>query len=494
MISTLLLAAVAAGAAPPRPAAPEAARPFPSVRYPSPADDPELDERLEAAGDDVEKLWNLVLWCEDTDREESAAKVLRAIVRIHPDHRAARLRLGHLYYDGRWFASERQLESYKQEELDREAEARGLVKHRGEWVHPGDVPMLEKGLVKGPDGRWITSDDARRVEHGWVRQDLVWVAPDELDRIDEGLWKCGEEWLPLAEANVWHRTPDRCWVVPAGPFTVWTTCDRALLDELVPALEEARAELVRVWGATPPHPLPVLVLREWAELKGLETQGLAGFGPASGLRQAELLRASFLESWHDAGTKTWLGMGATFWDAGAERGGAFGPHDLRLALGLSFADAVDPSRRAVARLEENGPHASFVEDFYEEKRAPDWFRWGSACYVARFYRDGSVGAGGDPWWVREWSLGDLSERGGASSLQHLFRFEMGRKDVDGWRLVLTAGLVVAFVVDGDCAPVAALHAELREALAKGADPGKIFERLRRELQAHEPELRAFAGR
>ena len=37
------------------------------------------------------------------------------------------------------------------------------------------------------------------------------------------------------------------------------------------------------------------------------------------------------------------------------------------------------------------------------------------------------------------------------------------------------------------------HEALKRALAKGEDTGKIFERLRKEIEAHEAELRAFAG-
>jgi hypothetical protein len=43
---------------------------------------------------------------------------------------------------------------------------------------------------------------------------------------------------------------------------------------------------------------------------------------------------------------------------------------------------------------------------------------------------------------------------------------------DSLKLMIESGLLVAFAVDGGCAPVTQAHAELRRVLAEGASPTK----------------------
>ena len=58
---------------------------------------------------------------------------------------------------------------------------------------------------------------------------------------------------------------------------------------------------------------------------------------------------------------------------------------------------------------------------------------------------------------------------------------------------MEAGLLVAFLVDGDCAPVSAEHAAFKKALAAGRVEGQRVTALTEVLRAHWTELRAFAG-
>ena len=61
------------------------------------------------------------------------------------------------------------------------------------------------------------------------------------------------------------------------------------------------------------------------------------------------------------------------------------------------------------------------------------------------------------------------------------------------KLLIESGLVVAFMVDGNCAPVMAEHANLKKALVSGRLHPNHVKALTEALLAHEAELKAFAG-
>ena len=452
------------------------------------AGDREFDRRLEAAGDDVHELWELVLWCEDTDREKQARTVLRQIVRAHPNHSRARQRLGHVQHEGEWFESERDLERHLEELEEERAREQGFVRYRGQWVHPEHVPLLRKGLVRGPLGRWLTKEEQRNLAEGWVLQDLVWIPPDEVANVGQGLWKCGEKWLSLEEADLYHTRLERPWIVPTETLTLRTSCPRATAEKAIVQMEAAYEEMVRLWGKAPARPLRVLL----GQSSDQTTTFVGGQyrAPYDGRELLGTLRATFAEGFRD--DERWLGAGTSFWDGSSEGHARYGVHDSRMALGLAFSDALDPSPDAVARLERKGWSEDFPAEYWEEKQAPPWWFWGTACYAARYYGD-RTRAGGDPWWARAWSIENLRLAGGLPSLDPVWEFEIGRGNLDGPRIVNAAGLVVAFVADGECDPVRELHREIVEHVRGGKDPGKIFDQLRKTIDEHEDDLRTFAG-
>ncbi|MEE8468850.1 MAG: hypothetical protein V3T22_10355, partial [Planctomycetota bacterium] len=455
--------------------------------------DEEFDRRMEAAGKDVQKLWDVLIWCEDTERPSDARKVLRAIVRESPNHRRARERLAHVRYEGEWFTSPKRLEAHLQKEREREAKEQGLVRYKDEWISPADLVYLKRGLVRGPLGRWITTREARRLEQGWARQDLVWVPPAERDQMEAGLWKCGESWLPLKAANRWHARYQRPWVIPTETLTVWSTAERAVALRAIEVMERAYHDMRRIYGRAPTQPLPVLIMANSEQLSDFSEAGTQAGRSRDGRRLYRALRAVYLESWIEEDPFAWRGAGACFWDGEKKNGDQFGVHDARLALGLSFSHAMDPSPKAVAKIEKKGMSVRFVDEFYSEKRLPAWFRWGAACYASRYYQ-ATVGSGGDPWWPRNWSVENLQAGGGIPFLRAIFDFTPAGDDRGTSRLLNATGLLVAFVVDGDCAPVEAVHAEFVDALGKGADTTEILARLRKEIESHEEELNAFARR
>jgi hypothetical protein len=209
--------------------------------------------------------------------------------------------------------------------------------------------------------------------------------------------------------------------------------------------------------------------------------------------------AFFAESWFplEDGKREFRGVGVCTWDPLVPYGDLYGVHSARLAIGLAYVDALDPSPKAVRQGLAKGPGGDFYAAYQAEKVLPAWLRYGGAVYAERYFHDDTVEEGaedGDPWWARAWSLGNPQERGGLRPLADVFAFALDPDDrADGLKLYIESGLLVAFLVDGGCAPASEALAAFRAALAGGRVKPSHWRALEEALVAHERELRAFAG-
>ncbi|TDJ74335.1 MAG: hypothetical protein E2O39_05070 [Planctomycetota bacterium] len=464
--------------------------------------DEAYEERLARAGEDPEKLWELVIWCESTERDKEARTVLRRLVKLEPGHRRAHEKLGHVEHEDRWFPTRKKLESYLAKEKVRRAEAAGLVKFKGEWVQPEELPYLKRGLVRDDLGLWITKREYRWLSQGYVRQDLRWIPPAEIPQIAAGLWKCGDDWLPLDEANRFHADVDHMWRIPGRNLIVRTTCDRGIALRAIREMEGACDDLARIYGREPTNSIEVTVLRS-AKQYDRFAAGRAGTSvpqtDITGL--AARHHAFFTEGWVDVEADKYEGMGASFWDDSTEIKTRYGVCSVRHAVGLSFVEALDPSPKAIERALKIASHArgkgplldaAWVAVFLAEKRIPRWFRYGAASYVERYYHDNSVG-GGDPWWTRKWSTENITSSRGLDTLDTIFEFELDDAGRESKHLLNEVGLVVAFVLDGDCKPVQERHEILMETIRKGEDPRSAFQALEEAIAKADDDLLEFAG-
>ncbi len=463
-----------------------------------PAPDPDYQRRLAEAGGAVEDLWALYEWCRSNDREEKAAAVLRRLLQTDPEHAAAREALGHRRFLDRWFTSDATLERFRRRQDEKAALARGHVKHKGIWMHPDERRLVNKGRVKDHEtGQWLTVAERRRLAEGWVRQDLEWIPPEDAGRVDEGRWLVDGEWLDLAQANLRHARIDSMWRIPGPDVLLYSAADREVSLRAMAEMGRAIEDLNRVFGAEPMLPLPVAVLRDEEQYDQFAFGDPDGRRPATHTGRLQLIHSAFFsESWFPLvdGKREYRGMGACYWDALAPNGDLYGVHAARLAVGLSYVDALDPSPKAVRKAVSGGMEPDYYAAFREEKVLPAWLRYGGPVYAERYFHDERVAAGQDPWWPRKWSLDNLERLGGLRPLREVFE---GRLDPDdregGMRLLLEAGLVVAFVVDGECAPVVEAHTKLKRALASGKVGAGHVGGLTKALLEHEAELRTFAG-
>jgi hypothetical protein len=455
----------------------------------------EYEKRRKEAGDDIAKLWSLYDWCDAYGMQREAKQCLRAIVRLDEGNRKAHELLGDVYFDGKWFTSAKKLEEYKRQKTEAEAKKTGKVLFKDQWVDPADVPYLEKGLVKAADGRWVDPVELQRTQEGWVRQDLTWIPPDEIPQIEKGLWKCGEAWLPLEEANRYHAELGQWWSVPGEHFIAYSTGTRELTEKSLLEAERAFKDLVRIFGRAPGRKVPLLVLNSreqysrFAQAEEGAPVELQGFSSLHGAFLAEIWREPI-----DAGSAS---AGVAYWDASNAAGNSFGPTFVRHAAGLSFAEELDPSPKSLQSLRSGGGGGVTANGFWSEKLLPAWFRYGAAAYVERYLFDTTPG--NEPMGLRNWSIANIANKGGLDPVTRIFAFELSLDDLTGSsKLINEAGLLVAFILDGKCAPVIEKHQAFKAAFnsSSGKDPKEIAKAARaleEEIKKREGELRKFAG-
>jgi hypothetical protein len=460
--------------------------------------DAEFRSAFAAAGKQVDKLWELAQWCKSTQRDAAAELVLRRLIRIAPDHENARAVLGHQFEKGQWFSTQAALERFKQSQDPELAAAKGLIEFKSLWINTQERPLAGKGWVKEQEtGWWITPADRKRLTEGWARQDLEWISPQETPQLDQGLWRVDGEWVELSSANERHARIDSMWRIPSADVWLYSTADRKTCIKALGHMSRAMDDLRKVFGAEPMLPLRVAMLRDEGQYDRF------AFGDPDGRRRAThagrlqaVHSAFFAESWYPRieGKPEFLGMGVCFWDALVPNGDLFGAHSARLAVGLSYGEALDPSPKAVRDAQGSGPQPSYYAAYQAEKVMPAWLRWGGAVYAERFFNDDTVAADGNAWWARDWSLDNLKRGGGVRPLSEILAFQLDPEDRKGaQKLLIEAGLVVAFIVDGNCAAVNAAHAEFKSALASGKLHPNDVKDLTEAVVAHEAELRAFAG-
>lgn len=454
---------------------------------------------LQEAGHDVDALRGALQASPPDVRERWGAIALRRIVRLAPEDQAAREALGHVRGDTQWFTSQAALERSQARQDPARAEERGLIQHKDVWLHRELRPLASRGWEQDREtGQWLTIADKKRLASGWARQDLEWIEPEQAHRRDAGEWRIDGEWLSLEEADRRHARLDAMWCLPSAEIELHSSVDRTTSLRAQSEMIQALSDLERVYGAEPPLPLRVALVHDEEQYDRL------AFGAPDGRRlpahvgRLHVIHSSFFaESWFERvdGKLEFRGMGVGLWDRHVPHGDLYGRHSARLACGLSYAEALDPSPKAVRRaLGEGQSSPKYYAAYQSEKALPSWLRYGGAVYAERYFEDPAVAADGDPWWTRAWSLENLQGRGGLRPLSEVLAFPLDPDERDdGFKLLLEAGLVVAFVLDGGVVEVEEAHAAFRTAMAAGRSPVRSVKQLEQALLGHEAELRTFAG-
>jgi hypothetical protein len=263
-------------------------------------------------------------------------------------------------------------------------------------------------------------------------------------------------------------------------------------------LDSALEDLDRVYGVKPLLPFNVCILRTIDQYNAFAAGDEEEEKPATEMLGISSGYHAYLGDVMFDENEDSINMGVSYWDASTELGNKFGVHFVRHALGQSYAEALDPSTEALNNLRKaKNSGRDYEKKFYAEKRIPMWFRYGAATYAERYYIDKTVGIGGKPKWTKEWSVQNLIKDGGLRPLKQVFECKVKPSDpVDTRKLLNETGLVVGFIMDGECAPVIEKHKALQAAFKNMKDRKPIDEAakaLEAEVIKHEAELRKYGG-
>lgn len=473
-------------------------------------DDAALDARIAAAGQDVAKLLELAAAAAKSGGGRDAARVWKRVLEIAPDNETARKGLNHQFHDGRWFESHSALAKYKRDE-EAQMKGKGLARWKDGWVPAGDVPFLQMAWSKDAKGVWVNPLDAERdaeaarweaAGYQFRADDNSWVAPEDLENWQGLKWKCGVEWLGMAEANTFHSRVERPWVLAGEHFLVASTCNWEIADLARRNADSVQPELMRLFGTAPARKPRVFVLQSLGQYNTeAGNQGTLWESEAF----SSLYGAYFADCCFDLTAKPpqHQPCGVSFWSQDEPDLAVWGPYWVRWAAAQSFVDAIDPSWPAAAAwiaAQGKDDIENFKAPFWGQKKIPRWIRWGAASYVERFMKDPAAAEGADPWAPRKWALEELRKSGGLKKLDEIFAFDVDPANIDdAARLYQSAGLLIAFLLDGatkdEDKDVVAKHRKFQDALKSGtrADVAAACAEIQKALVERESAIKKFAG-
>jgi len=475
-------------------------------------EDAEVEAQIAAAGKDTAKLMELAASLKTAGKDDAAKKALKKVIEVDPNHEAARKELRHHNYDGKWFESYAELSKYRREETAKMKE-KGLVKWKDQWVPEADKPFLDMGWEKTDTGwanpveiaREKTLAERRAAGYEFRADDSTWIAPAEMDKWRQLLWKCGEEWLDMAKADEFHAQIGRWWELDGAHFVTFATTDWMGANDARAIAEQTYPDLKRLFGLDPVKKPAFVVLNSLDQYNKfsagdqelqLPPSEIEGF---SSLHHAYFADALFVPVPEmPTAPPQFMGSGVAFWDRKGQLAG-WGPFAVRYAAAQSFVEAIDPSWNAVAEMIASATSGAQPNPgaFWTEKRIPRWLRYGAASYVERFMKM-PADEGGNPWATREWSMADLKSKGGMRKIEDVFAFALDLNDLEGSsRLYHEAGLVVSFLLDGADGDkkLKTTHDAFKAALkASPFDRKKLDEAvkdLQDELAKNEKDIRKF---
>ncbi len=471
--------------------------------------DEEVDEKIAALGDDVEKLLALAGQLKTDGDRDGARSAFRRVIEIDDMNKVARKGLRHHFYEGKWFESYAKLSKFRRAEAKERLEKYGEVRYNDEWVSQADVPFLRMGWEK-VDEEWSNPRVTKKAnliaewkEAGLTlrKDDMTWLTEDEItEKCSQQpfQWKCGEEWLTQEEADKFHSELGQWWQLGGNYFELYTTCKwnegniaRWHADLLYP-------ELVKIFGKTPERPPVFVVLNSLAQYNDFaagnqeaQRQQTEGEGFSS-------LHHSFFADLFFDGSEApplYIGAGVGYWDT--ENGAAWGPHSLRHAVAQSYCDSIDRSWNTISEMLDQsggGGGQGAFDQFWKEKQIPRWLRYGAASYVERYADDRTVGFKTEPTTTfQDWSKEEL-KKVGMRPIEEIIEFGLTLDEIDGSsRMIHEAGAVLMYIMTANDKDVKNAHAAFKNALKKDVDTAEAVANLHKVLIEKEPNIRSWLG-
>lgn len=114
----------------------------------------EYEVRAQETDDSIDAQWELAEWCRTKGLTQERRTHLERIIELDANHERAHRGLGHVYEQGRWTT---------QDEI---MTARGYVKHKGRWVLPQELALMQQEQRETEaEKAWFKKI---KMWHGWL--------------------------------------------------------------------------------------------------------------------------------------------------------------------------------------------------------------------------------------------------------------------------------------------------------------------------------------
>jgi hypothetical protein len=408
----------------------------------------ELTARLaKADANDASALFDVYLYAKEQKLSAKGKEILKQIVKLDPDHEAARKEMGHVKYNDKWMPEAEAKKLAKSDE-ERAMKDKGLVRYKDKWVTPEEkeaAEHAEKGEIL-VDGKWVSKKDVEKAEaEAKLRKEIA-------EHKAKGEYYVNGQWLPKAEADKHYANLDTPYVAE-GEFTAVATNKGVDYGEkIIVDVDAAYRDCVAFFGTA-----PQVGLRKPTVYVAATLEDMNELANRLNVDEKSSTYYSWCSPWiqdHPLGVEI---LGATYYYRNKDNKDMTG-FFARHALAEQFVE------RMVGRDATDVP--------------PSWFVDGFACFIERW---------NSPAYF-DWSRGALRQMGALPSLKVFF----GSYNVSDQNIMI-GGLVVSFVRSEKAPPeVKAAWDEVLNALKTKGKIGKSFKKLEKAAIAAEDAFLEYA--
>ncbi len=245
--------------------------------------------RGKVAAGDTEGLYRVGRWADGVGLRREASRIFKDVLKLDEDHKGARAALGYVRHGGDW-VKESDLDKIRAKEELARYKALGWVKYKGDWMPKEQADLMKAGMVRFEDPgtgvmRWLTKEEAKKAEKGWVRWvDGRYYSPEDTQKLAEGLFPIPErkkgrrpkkgkaekiKWVSEQEADMFHSVLDPmedAWTFREERWVLYTSLPwEKALEARDAAIEADREIFLRMGEWAPAVPVPLMAFRNREE-------------------------------------------------------------------------------------------------------------------------------------------------------------------------------------------------------------------------------------
>jgi hypothetical protein len=394
------------------------------------------------------QLFDLYLYAKEQKLAAKAKELLKEIVKLEPDHEAARKELGHVKHEGKWMPEAEAKKLAKSDE-EKQMKEKGLVRYKDKWVTPEEKESLEH-TAKGEvlvDGKWVSQKDLDRA------QAEAKLREEAKEHKAKGEYYVNGQWMPKAEAEKHYSDINTPYRTDGDHVALYTNKGIDLGERVLVETESAYRDCAAFFGTEltlSGARMPIFVT---ATLDDMNTMA-----NAMGVDEKSSVYHAWCSPWLPANPQGFDIVSTTMYYR--DKAGK----DVLTDIFARHALAEQYVERMVGKDATDIP--------------PSWFIDGFACYIERW---------NTPRYF-DWSRDVLRQKGALPSLKvFLGSYTITEPSI------LTGGLVVAFL-RSEKAPeeVKTAWNESLEALRTKGKIGKAFKKLEKALIAAEEAFIDFS--